>query len=132
MASGVVAVVPNKILLERRSIFQSPSSSSSPLRTVPSFLSGSVFSGRAVGIATTIGKCSRRKGCSMASISASSSSTSGVLPSALLFDCDGVLVDTEKDGHRISFNDTFAEVLSLGRVIVMNLGFFIELRILGN
>ncbi|XP_068667209.1 CBBY-like protein [Aristolochia californica] len=31
------------------------------------------------------------------------------LPVALLFDCDGVLVDTEKDGHRISFNDTFAE-----------------------
>ncbi|CAN6464317.1 unnamed protein product [Victoria cruziana] len=31
------------------------------------------------------------------------------LPGALLFDCDGVLVDTEKDGHRISFNDTFAE-----------------------
>eukprot|EP00268_Persea_americana_P059577 TRINITY_DN7331_c0_g1_i2.p1 TRINITY_DN7331_c0_g1~~TRINITY_DN7331_c0_g1_i2.p1 ORF type:complete len:333 (+),score=70.53 TRINITY_DN7331_c0_g1_i2:80-1078(+) len=31
------------------------------------------------------------------------------LPSALLFDCDGVLVDTEKDGHRISFNETFAE-----------------------
>jgi beta-phosphoglucomutase-like phosphatase (HAD superfamily) len=41
------------------------------------------------------------------SASASSSST---LPSALLFDCDGVLVDTEKDGHRISFNDTFQEV----------------------
>ncbi|KAL8123376.1 CBBY-like protein [Apium graveolens] len=33
-----------------------------------------------------------------------------VLPAALLFDCDGVLVDTEKDGHRISFNDTFAEM----------------------
>nr|POF27674.1 haloacid dehalogenase-like hydrolase domain-containing protein [Quercus suber] len=33
----------------------------------------------------------------------------GALPSALLFDCDGVLVDTEKDGHRISFNDTFKE-----------------------
>ncbi|KAI3673583.1 hypothetical protein L6452_39706 [Arctium lappa] len=32
-----------------------------------------------------------------------------VVPSALLFDCDGVLVDTEKDGHRVSFNDTFAE-----------------------
>ncbi|XP_031476617.1 CBBY-like protein isoform X1 [Nymphaea colorata] len=31
------------------------------------------------------------------------------LPGALLFDCDGVLVDTEKDGHRISFNDTFSE-----------------------
>ncbi|KAL3824924.1 hypothetical protein ACJIZ3_020953 [Penstemon smallii] len=34
---------------------------------------------------------------------------SDVLPKALLFDCDGVLVDTEKDGHRVSFNDTFAE-----------------------
>ncbi|KAL0417294.1 UNVERIFIED_CONTAM: CBBY-like protein [Sesamum latifolium] len=32
-----------------------------------------------------------------------------VLPKALLFDCDGVLVDTEKDGHRISFNETFDE-----------------------
>ncbi|KAK6924730.1 Haloacid dehalogenase-like hydrolase, partial [Dillenia turbinata] len=31
------------------------------------------------------------------------------LPSALLFDCDGILVDTEKDGHRVSFNDTFNE-----------------------
>ncbi|KAI4336263.1 hypothetical protein L6164_014809 [Bauhinia variegata] len=40
------------------------------------------------------------------SCSASSSST---LPSALLFDCDGVLVDTEKDGHRVSFNETFEE-----------------------
>lgn len=46
----------------------------------------------------------RRLSCSA---SASSSST---LPSALLFDCDGVLVDTEKDGHRISFNQTFQEV----------------------
>ncbi|PSR96745.1 Haloacid dehalogenase-like hydrolase domain-containing protein [Actinidia chinensis var. chinensis] len=42
------------------------------------------------------------------SITCSASSPSA-LPSALLFDCDGVLVDTEKDGHRISFNDTFAE-----------------------
>lgn len=38
------------------------------------------------------------------------SASSSTLPSALLFDCDGVLVDTEKDGHRISFNDTFKEV----------------------
>ncbi|KAA8542336.1 hypothetical protein F0562_023528 [Nyssa sinensis] len=38
-----------------------------------------------------------------------SASYPSVLPSAILFDCDGVLVDTEKDGHRISFNDTFAE-----------------------
>eukprot|EP00898_Chlorokybus_atmophyticus_P006736 jgi/Chlat1/7063/Chrsp56S00529 len=28
---------------------------------------------------------------------------------ALLFDCDGVLVDTERDGHRVSFNQAFAE-----------------------
>lgn len=37
------------------------------------------------------------------------SAAPSVLPKALLFDCDGVLVDTEKDGHRISFNETFAE-----------------------
>ena len=30
-------------------------------------------------------------------------------PEALLFDCDGVLVDTEKDGHRVAFNLAFAE-----------------------
>jgi HAD superfamily hydrolase (TIGR01509 family) len=28
---------------------------------------------------------------------------------ALIFDCDGVLVDTERDGHRVGFNRTFAE-----------------------
>lgn len=28
---------------------------------------------------------------------------------ALIFDCDGVLVDTELDGHRISFNQAFKE-----------------------
>ncbi|KAI5408105.1 CBBY-like protein [Lathyrus oleraceus] len=48
-----------------------------------------------------------RRTCRLScSASASEAST---LPSALLFDCDGVLVDTEKDGHRISFNDTFQE-----------------------
>lgn len=26
---------------------------------------------------------------------------------ALLFDCDGVLCDTERDGHRITFNAAF-------------------------
>jgi len=59
------------------------------------------------GITTTTTRLNfppRRLSCSA---SASSSST---LPSALLFDCDGVLVDTEKDGHRISFNQTFQEV----------------------
>lgn len=43
-------------------------------------------------------------------VTCSASSSSSTLPSSLLFDCDGVLVDTEKDGHRISFNDTFKEV----------------------
>jgi phosphoglycolate phosphatase-like HAD superfamily hydrolase len=28
---------------------------------------------------------------------------------ALLFDCDGVLADTERDGHRVSFNKAFGE-----------------------
>ncbi|HEU4620426.1 MAG TPA: HAD-IA family hydrolase [Gammaproteobacteria bacterium] len=28
---------------------------------------------------------------------------------ALIFDCDGVLVDTERDGHRVSFNRAFSE-----------------------
>lgn len=37
------------------------------------------------------------------------SDSSSSLPEALLFDCDGVLVDTERDGHRVSFNDTFTE-----------------------
>lgn len=31
------------------------------------------------------------------------------LPEALLFDCDGVLVDTERDGHRVCFNKAFEE-----------------------
>jgi HAD superfamily hydrolase (TIGR01509 family) len=29
---------------------------------------------------------------------------------ALIFDCDGVLADTERDGHRPAFNQTFADV----------------------
>jgi HAD superfamily hydrolase (TIGR01509 family) len=29
--------------------------------------------------------------------------------SALIFDCDGVLSDTERHGHRVAFNQTFAE-----------------------
>jgi len=28
---------------------------------------------------------------------------------ALIFDCDGVIVDTEKDGHRVAFNRAFNE-----------------------
>lgn len=29
---------------------------------------------------------------------------------ALIFDCDGVLVDTERDGHRVAFNKAFADL----------------------
>jgi HAD superfamily hydrolase (TIGR01509 family) len=29
---------------------------------------------------------------------------------ALVFDCDGVLVDTERDGHRVAFNRAFVEL----------------------
>ncbi len=32
---------------------------------------------------------------------------------AIIFDCDGVLVDTERDGHRVAFNRAFA-ALGLG------------------
>lgn len=28
---------------------------------------------------------------------------------ALIFDCDGVIIDTERDGHRVAFNETFKE-----------------------
>ena len=28
---------------------------------------------------------------------------------AIIFDCDGVLVDTERDGHRVAFNKAFAQ-----------------------
>ena len=30
-------------------------------------------------------------------------------PEAILFDCDGVLCETERDGHRVTFNMTFEE-----------------------
>ena len=32
----------------------------------------------------------------------------GMTIKALIFDCDGVLVDTERDGHRVAFNKAFA------------------------
>ncbi|KAK0586634.1 hypothetical protein LWI29_009975 [Acer saccharum] len=51
-----------------------------------------------------------------------SSSFSSVLASALLFDCDGVLVDTEKDGHTFTEKelgvtrdvDLYGELLKIG------------------
>ncbi|CAI9753998.1 unnamed protein product [Fraxinus pennsylvanica] len=54
-------------------------------------------------------KLTSKKNASGSGLLVKCMASSSVLPKALLFDCDGVLVDTEKDGHRISFNDTFAE-----------------------
>ena len=42
-------------------------------------------------------------------IGASAQVASSSLPEAVLFDCDGVLVDTERDGHRIAFNEAFKQ-----------------------
>ena len=28
---------------------------------------------------------------------------------AIIFDQDGVIIDTERDGHRVAFNETFKE-----------------------
>ncbi|XP_043704883.1 CBBY-like protein [Telopea speciosissima] len=66
-------------------------------KSFPAFLKGRVIGDRS--------RTASLRGRKAVTCSASSSS----LPSALLFDCDGVLVDTEKDGHRVSFNDTFSE-----------------------
>lgn len=33
----------------------------------------------------------------------------GTVMKALIFDCDGVLADTERDGHRVAFNKAFAQ-----------------------
>lgn len=38
-------------------------------------------------------------------------------PEALLFDCDGVLVESERDGHRIAFNETFKRKGEFQKVI---------------
>jgi HAD superfamily hydrolase (TIGR01509 family) len=43
---------------------------------------------------------------------------------ALIFDCDGVLVDTERDGHRVAFNRAFAAV---GLEVEWDVGLYGEL-----
>ena len=47
-------------------------------------------------------------GCSRPSSSQLQAASASSLE-AILFDCDGVLADTERDGHRISFNIAFQE-----------------------
>ncbi|XP_020880375.1 CBBY-like protein [Arabidopsis lyrata subsp. lyrata] len=90
----------------------SPSSSSSTQSKLsPSFIPNAApspaklrFNGKCLRAKPMVHRASRSGG-----ITCSATSSPMTLPSALLFDCDGVLVDTEKDGHRISFNDTFKE-----------------------
>lgn len=80
-------------------------------RKLSSSLLGSRVSISRTGTAATTPIKTRAKKINGIGSEVTCSASSSVLPSALLFDCDGVLVDTERDGHRISFNDTFAEVL---------------------
>lgn len=59
------------------------------------------------GSTVLIRRCSRRSTAVKAQSDGGDSTGSEL--QALLFDCDGVLVDTERDGHRISFNKAFKE-----------------------
>lgn len=81
--------------------------------TLPNTNSSLLSSKSVATLLNSKSKTSRRNIGVVVTCSVSPSSEASVLPKALLFDCDGVLVDTEKDGHRISFNDTFAEVPTL-------------------
>jgi len=102
-----------KISLSLASLSPSSSSSSIQSKLSPSFIPNAApakavklrFNGKSLRAKPMVYRSSRSVG-----VTCSASSSLTTLPSALLFDCDGVLVDTEKDGHRISFNDTFKEV----------------------
>ncbi|KAG7564901.1 HAD-like superfamily [Arabidopsis suecica] len=108
-----MATVKISLSLASLSPSSSSSSSSTQSKLSPSFIPNAApakaaklrFHGKCLRAKPMVHRGSRSGGITC---SASSSPTS-TLPSALLFDCDGVLVDTEKDGHRISFNDTFKE-----------------------
>ncbi|GBF97519.1 hypothetical protein Rsub_10442 [Raphidocelis subcapitata] len=69
-------------------------------------LSGRAASSRAAGAA--LAPLRPRASAAPAARAAAAPAGGGApLPEALLFDCDGVIVDTEKDGHRVSFNEAF-------------------------
>lgn len=104
MALRVVSSSPAIFSSQRRAASVLPSTLTLPNTNSSLLSSSSPISSidRTKSVVTLRSKTSRRSGVVTCSAS--------VLPKALLFDCDGVLVDTEKDGHRISFNDTFSEV----------------------
>jgi HAD superfamily hydrolase (TIGR01509 family) len=87
----------------------SSSSSSSPSSSLLGTTTRSLKACTHSSSSSLMSKNCGRNGGKILCLASSSSSSPSVIPSALLFDCDGVLVDTEKDGHRISFNDTFSE-----------------------
>ncbi|CAK9148341.1 unnamed protein product, partial [Ilex paraguariensis] len=86
-------------------VFSHNKTSASGLRPNVKTLSSSIM-GAQFSINRSTRRCHIRKRCRSGVTCLSTSPF--VFPSALLFDCDGVLVNPEKDGHRISFNDTFA------------------------
>lgn len=55
----------------------------------------------------------RASGGKEAAAAANSGEAQQDLPQALIFDCDGVLADTERDGHRPAFNAAF-KIKNLG------------------
>lgn len=61
-------------------------------------------SGRSLALGTT-----RRCNAAAVRIVTSANLRNIDWPQAILFDCDGVLCDTERDGHRITFNAAFKE-----------------------
>ena len=58
---------------------------------------------------SSIGRLSSNSRSSSSSSSSQLQASSASSLEAILFDCDGVLADTERDGHRISFNIAFQE-----------------------
>ena len=65
---------------------------------------GAGVAGRDAAIAIDAASAPRRSPAAL-QLQAASAATQQL--EAILFDCDGVLADTERDGHRISFNLAF-------------------------
>ena len=65
------------------------------------------LAGARAGAARGAGAAARAPRAAAAAVAAAAGGGAG--PQALLFDCDGVLVDTERDGHRVAFNQAFQQ-----------------------
>lgn len=73
------------------------------------------FVSSAIRASTCVTRSNSLAAASQASVSVESSADGQTedLPQALIFDCDGVLADTERDGHRPAFNAAF-KIKNLG------------------